>query len=153
MSLIIFKIICIIFGCYCVFKMVRDIPLYFTEKGRESSEYTQNDLLENKKGDLPSEFDRLVLNIVNFILLSWVIIQVALGVAVMYLSTPFAPDMLMWAFKIVWIIWGTIAFIFEGLHIFKGSDYKMSWKVMCALSVSSAIYYALFVVVLLTTFN
>ena len=74
MSLIIFKIICVIFGCYCVFKMVRDIPLYFTEEGRKSSEYTQNDLLENKKGDLPSEFDGLVLNIVNFILLSWVII-------------------------------------------------------------------------------
>ena len=104
MLLIIFKIICIIFGCYCTFKMMWDIPLYFTEKGRKSSEYTQNDLLDNRKGDLPSEFDGLVLNIVNFILLSWVIIQVALGVAVMYLSTPFAPDMLMWAFKIVWII-------------------------------------------------
>ena len=153
MSLVIFKVICIVFGCYCCFKMLGDIPKYFTAKGRKDSEYTQKDLWDNTNTDLPDEYSGLVLNIVNFVLLSWVVIQVALGVAVMYIAMPLVPAALMTIFKIVWLIWGAVAFIFEGLHIFNDSDYKMKWQMMFALSLSSAIYYGVFVVTLLATFN
>ena len=153
MLLVIFKVICIVFGCYYCFKMLRDIPNYFTAEGRESSEYTQEDLWDNTNTDLPDEYSGLVLNIVNFILFSWVIIQIALGVAVMCIAMPLVPAALMIMFKTVWLIWGIVAFIFECLHIFKDSNYKIKWQKMFALSLSSAIYYGVFVITLLATFN
>ena len=153
MSLVIFKVICIVFGCYYCFKMLGDIPNYFTAEGREDSEYTQEDLWDNRKTDLSDGYSNLVLNIVNFILFSWVVIQVALGVAVMCIAMPLAPAALMTIFKIVWLIWGAIAFIFEGLHIFNDINYKMKWQMLFALSLSSAIYYGVFVITLLVTFN
>lgn len=153
MSLVIFKIVGIIFGCYYCFKMLGDIPKYFTAEGRKKSEYTQKDLWDNTNTDLPDEYSGLVLNIVNFVLLSWFIIQVALGAAVMYIAMPLVPAALMTIFKIVWLIRGAVAFIFEGLHIFNDSEYKMKWQMMFVLSLSSAIYYGVFVVTLLATFN
>lgn len=153
MSLIIFKVICIVFGCYCCFKKLGDIPNYFTAEGRKNSEYTQEDLWDNRKTDLSDEYSSLVLNIVNFILLSWVIIQIALGVAVMCIAMPLVPAALMTMFKTVWLIWGIVAFIFEILHIFNDINYKMKWQMLFALSLSSVIYYGVFVVTLLITFN
>lgn len=153
MSLVIFKVICIVFGCYCCFKKLGDIPNYFTAEGRKDSEYTQEDVWDSRNTDLPDEYSGLVLNIVSFILLSWVIIQVALGLVVMYIAMPLAPAALMTIFKIVWLIWGAVAFIFEGLHIFNDIDYKMKWQMMFVLSLSSAIYYSVFIVTLLVTFN
>ena len=153
MSLIIFKVICIVFGFYCCFKKLGDIPNYFTAEGRKNSEYTQEDLWDNRGTSLPDEYKGLVLNIVNFILLSWVIIQVALGAVVMYIAMPLVPAALMTIFKIVWLIWGAIAFVFEDLHIFNDIYYKMKWQMLFALSLSSAIYYGVFVITLLVTFN
>ena len=153
MLLIIFKVICIVFGCYCCFKKLEDIPNYFTAEGRKGSEYTQEDLQNSINTDLPDEYSGLILNIVNFILFSWVIIQVALGAAVMCIAMPLVPAALMTMFKTVWLIWGIVAFIFECLHIFNDSDYKIKWQMIFALSLSSAIYYGVFVVTLLATFN